>query len=459
MTKRKTSPTIKIIVLITVAALVGVGVISALSGRSGADQNQAKMMLNQDANNFSDSATGDTPVETLNTLTATVSNVQTQNQKMIDSQKVAEQKTEAQIENFEQQVNQKLNGALSQIQSSSQNTQDQVNYALQQFKNKKSAYRYDLDNSASSSNFVWVSNLQNQSGDSSLTISEASQNNNANGLLGEGNQSSLLAPNQDMASNNTPSESKIIPYFTIPVNSTLTGVIAMQPILGKLPVDNQVVDPYHFKMVLGPKNLAASGIDIPSEIQGIVASGIAQGSLIGPINKQACVRGSITSITFIFADGRISTTESKDDQGLGTISDDRGFPCIAGALETNAPEYLGITFGLGALQGYAQGLSQSQLSNSTTGTGGSISTLVGSYSKYALGQGASNGDQAVQNWFNQRMQNSIDLVVVPNYDSKNHSYKHFNINITQQIDINYDEQNRRVSYEHESNRLSFPTLD
>lgn len=459
MSKKKTNPTIKIAALITVAAIVGVGVISAVSGGSDSEKNQANAMLNQNGNSVSDGATGDTPVETLKTLTATVSNVQVQNQKVIASQKQAQQKTSSQIESFEQQINQKLTDALSKMQSSSQNTQDKVSYALQQIDKKKSGYQYKLDGgSAATHNFVWVSDLQSQYDDSATTTASNSHGSGFNGLLNQGDQSSL-STSQSSESNTTDGKPKPIPYYTIPVNSTLTGVIAMQPILGKVPIDNRVVDPYHFKMMLGPKNLAASGIDIPSNIQGIVASGIAQGSLIGPINKQACVRGSITSMTFIFADGRISTTQAKGGQSLGSISDDRGFPCISGVLETNAPEYLGITFGLGALQGYAQGMSQSQLDNSTTSTGGSLSTLVGSYSKYAFGQAASSGAEAVQNWFNQRMQNSTDLVVVPNYDSATHSYKHFNINISQQIDIDYNSQNRKVSYEHQGNPYSSATLD
>ena len=454
MSKRKSNQNIKVIALVAATLIVGVGIISALSGGSHSQDAQALAMQNQNGDSSSDSATGDTPVETLKTLTATVSNVQTQNQQVLASQKSAEQKTKTQIQSFEQAINKKLSSALSSMQSATQNTQDKVSYALTQIKKKQSGFHYNVGGSgASSHDFVWVGDLQSKF-DQSDSVS-SSDNKGFDGLLGGTGKSSL----QSTATGTAKAASKPVPYYTIPVNSTLTDVIAMQPILGEVPVDNRVVDPYHFKMIVGAKNLAANGIDIPSDIQGIVASGVAQGELIGPINKQACVRGSITSMTFIFGDGRISTTQAKGNQRLGTISDAQGFPCIAGRLETNAPQYLGVTFGLGALQGYAQGLSQSQLENSMTSTGGSMSALVGSYSKYAFGQAANGGAQAAQRWFNQRMQNSTDLVVVPNYDQATHSYRKFNINITKQIDIDYNKDARKVSYEHQANPYSSAHLD
>ena len=118
--------------------------------------------------------------------------------------------------------------------------------------------------------------------------------------------------------------------------------------------------PYTFKVVIGAKNLAANGIDIPSDIQGIVASGVAQGDMLG-----SCARGEITSMTFVFQDGRISTTQAKNGESLGIIAAANGNPCILGSFHSNAAIYLGAQAALAGMQSYGNALSQSQLSNSS----------------------------------------------------------------------------------------------
>ncbi len=427
-TKRKSGSGLKIAAVFVGVAVVGVGVITAFSSHSSSTGTTKGGKFSIPALN--DNATGDTPVETLKTLTATVSTVQDQNKKILEQATLAQQQNQQAITNFEQSLNTKLDQEIGKVKTQNAQYQNQINTQV----------HYSLGDSDNTGNglvqkdrFVWVSDLETE---------------NHAGVRPHLQMDSATAADTDTASEVAKkSDESEKPYFTIPMNATLTGVIAMQPLLGEVPIDNHLVDPYQFKMIIGPNNLAANGIDIPSDIQGIVASGTAQGSLIGPIDKQACVRGTITSMTFVFNDGRISTTESKGTDGLGVISDAQGYPCIPGILETNAPEYLGITFGLGALQGYSQGLSQAQMSNGTSTAGTTMSTMVGSYTKYALGQGASSGASAVQQWFNQRMQNSTDLVVVPNVDPKTKAFKKFNINITRQIDINYNSEARKVSYE------------
>jgi hypothetical protein len=439
--KRKNGAGLKIIGIVAVVGVVGVGIISAFSSHSSGTS-PAKSSLSM-LPKLNDNATGDTPVETLKTLTATVSTVQDQNKKILDQANASQQQNQQAIASFEQSINQKLDQQISQVKVQNAQYQNQLNTQV----------HYSLGNAeggvgstSEQDRFIWVSDLQSET----------------TGKVGTATLHAATgqADNSNVLNQSTKPEQKQIPYYTIPMNSTLTGVIAMQPILGEVPIDNHVVDPYQFKMVIGADNLAANGIDIPSNIQGIVASGTAQGSLIGPIDKQACVRGTINSMTFVFNDGRISTTTSKGTEGLGIISDDQGYPCIPGILETNAPEYLGITFGLGALQGFAQGVSQAQMSTGTSTAGTTMSTMVGSYSKYAMGQGASSGAAAVQQWFNQRMQNSTDLVVVSNVDPDTHQYRHFNINITRQIEINYNPNARKVSYEHpENNNATTASLD
>uniref|UniRef100_UPI001068FBA5 TIGR03752 family integrating conjugative element protein n=2 Tax=Pseudomonadota TaxID=1224 RepID=UPI001068FBA5 len=47
--------------------------------------------------------------------------------------------------------------------------------------------------------------------------------------------------------------------YTVPSNSTLMGSIAMTALIGRVPIDGTVNDPYPFKVLIGPDNLTANG--------------------------------------------------------------------------------------------------------------------------------------------------------------------------------------------------------
>ena len=75
------------------------------------------------------------------------------------------------------------------------------------------------------------------------------------------------------------------PVYTVPTNSTLMGSVAMTALIGRVPIDGTVNDPYPFKVLVGPDNLTANGIDIP-DVAGAVFSGTASGDW-----TLSCVRG------------------------------------------------------------------------------------------------------------------------------------------------------------------------
>src|SRR3546814_14304487 len=72
------------------------------------------------------------------------------------------------------------------------------------------------------------------------------------------------------------------------------GSVAMTALIGRVPIDGTVNDPYPFKILVGPDNLTANGIDIP-DVAGAVFSGTASGDW-----TLSCVRGQVRSITFVF---------------------------------------------------------------------------------------------------------------------------------------------------------------
>jgi len=446
-------PVIKFAGIILVIILFGIIILSLFSGHSNSTAASTK------AQYIHDSATSDTPVETLKTLTAEVTTVQQQNQKLVEQNKVLidqDQKALAQLKtDVLAEVQQKIESfkadqaAQNATRSSNKDEQTKDNYLI------------DSSN-GENNNFIWVSDLQGAN--SSLNKNFSSQSNLNNTSIQNDAASSLLNSDNNTTNNsnsnltaNTPQNNtkNNIPYYTLPVNATLTGAIAMQPLIGRVPIDGKVPDPYTFKLVIGPKNLAANGVDIPSDIQGIVASGVAEGDMLG-----SCARGEINSMTFVFTDGRISTTQAKNNESLGTIAAANGNPCIQGIFYSNAGIYLGAQAALAGIQGYGNALSQSQLSNTLSPTtGASISQLIGNANKYAFGQSFSNSAQAAQHWWNQRVQNSFDFVYVPNVDPNTKEKLKLNINITQEIPIDYNHNARKVFYNYDKNLFTQESLN
>ena len=165
------------------------------------------------------------------------------------------------------------------------------------------------------------------------------------------------------------------PAYTVPKNATLVGARAFTALIGRVPVgeDARVTDPYFFKLLIGRDNLAANGHEIPE-----LAYAVASGEAIGDWTL-GCVSGDVTSMTFVFADGRIVTVpEARDvsEGGAGTravrlggLSDDYGNPCVAGERITNAASYLGQSAAALTLGAAAEGLAAAQTRTVAGGAG------------------------------------------------------------------------------------------
>lgn len=233
----------------------------------------------------------------------------------------------------------------------------------------------------------------------------------------------------------------VVPFYTIPENSTLLGSVAMTALLGRVPLDNNVTDPYPFKVLIGRENLIANGIELP-DVEGAIASGTATGDW-----TLSCVRGTVTSLTFVFSDGRIVTTSqngggNSNDQSIGWLSNPQGIPCIPGERKTNAPEYLGANFLLAGASAAAQGFSQAQ---TTTVVDGSsvVGAVTGDQGKFILGQALGGGLKDTADWFRQRYGQMFDAVYVP-------PGQPVAININSSINIDYNKAARKVNYQRKS---------
>lgn len=406
----------------------------------------------QQGHYVNDNASADNKVEALKTMTADLLSVEDKNKQLSQMVKALQDQNKKAIVDLKvdlkKSVSDQMQKALQSIEV--QDTRNQ-RVLSEKYAAQNSPKLQDYPINGESDDFVWVSDLsrlkeQPHAGNKNKDASENINKNEKDFQIGEIAQSFLNNDtNHSVSSNNHKlKQSAIKPIYTIPVNATLTGATLMTPLVGRVPIDGRLPSPYHFKLVLSGSNLTANGYPMPG-VKGAVMSGIASGDMLG-----SCARGDINSITFIFNDGTISTTSAQSDQGndngLGYLSSQTGNPCIAGTFHSNAAVFLGTQMGLAAAEGYANALSSSQYNNSTTSEGASISTLIGSANRAAMGQGASAASQAAQTWWNKRVQNSFDYVYVPNVNSKTGKPMKVVVNITQQIPINYDTNARKVSY-------------
>ncbi|QIQ21461.1 TIGR03752 family integrating conjugative element protein [Zophobihabitans entericus] len=237
---------------------------------------------------------------------------------------------------------------------------------------------------------------------------------------------------------NDPNKPVPKPVYTVAANSTLMGSVAMTALIGRVPIDGTVNDPYPFKVLIGSDNLAANGIDLP-DVSGAVLTGTASGDW-----TLSCVRGQIQSMTFVFNDGTIRTIPepskgSKQSENLGWISDPYGIPCVSGDRRSNAEQYLTsrslIT---------AAGAAAASLIKTDDGTVSSISSdgtisKTGISGSDAMGQILMGGVKDVASWVNKLYGEAFAAIYVKPGAS-------VAVHIDQEIAIDYDTIGRKVNH-------------
>lgn len=230
--------------------------------------------------------------------------------------------------------------------------------------------------------------------------------------------------------------------YTVPTNSTLMGSVAMTALIGRVPVDGTVNDPFPFKVLVGEDNLTANGIDIP-DVAGAVFSGTASGDW-----TLSCVRGQVRSITFVFHDGTVrtipedserSSQQNNQQDGLGWISDPYGIPCVSGARRSNAQQYLGTQALITAAgAGVASLIDSDSGQMSYVGADGSIGT-VGISTNEAVGRILAGGVQDMSQWVNRLYGQAFAAVYVQ-------PGAQVAIHLEKPLHIDYDPEGRRVDH-------------
>ncbi|RBW47271.1 TIGR03752 family integrating conjugative element protein [Psychromonas sp. B3M02] len=242
-------------------------------------------------------------------------------------------------------------------------------------------------------------------------------------------------------SNVTKKIEKPDPAMTISDNAILYNSVALTYLIGRIPVDGVVPDPYPVKFITGNDNLLANGYDLPG-VEGMFFSGYATGDM-----NLNCVKATLNSYTFIFSDGRQVTYREKSGNGSGEdmayITDRYGLPCIMGSFVSNVAEFLGIQASLTGIASAGEAYAAAQTSTySSTSANSVLSVIDGDVGKNVLGNAVSDMFTSSADWLAARQENSFDAVVAP-------SGSPVSIHLNRNILIDYDKAARKVNYEYQ----------
>ncbi|WP_181321646.1 TIGR03752 family integrating conjugative element protein [Pseudomonas protegens] len=431
---------------------------------------------------------GDTPGDTLRTIVAESRQLKEQiSQALSQSDQLRQQNQELQnhLQNIDQRVDNRLRDTQQQVQQQAQGLLDQVQKQLDNLGNVTSSTGSDLpiglgvqpsdaqqfQQGAASDGLIWVEpqDATPLDANGNPLPSNSAQAPSAFGFptsfgesLGRGQhalQTSVQAVDRDLATL-APEEARKHAHkvYTLPQNSTLMGSVAMSALIGRVPVDGTVNDPYPFKVMIGPDNLTANGIELPN-VAGAIASGTASGDW-----TLACVRGQIRSLTFVFDDGTVRTLPAPLEEvngnqnaqtnqnsqsgnvqaiqgGLGWISDPYGIPCIAGERRSNAKEYLtnqSLITAAGA--GVAKLLKADENSTSTVFSGnGTNFGSTGTSGNSALNSILSGGVSDIRQWMNKLYGEAFAAVYVK-------PGAKVAVHLDQQLTLDYETLGRKVDY-------------
>lgn len=406
-----------------VSAVLLVLLLILVLSHSGKKQSLSSTDVQQSETHVIDNADRDSAAESLQTLTAEL---------------VGTKKEISEVTKSNDELKKKNDDLLKKIDDTQNESKSTFSEEIQELKNQVS-------------NLTSLSNNDGSSmGESKIitTVTDLSVSTGLNKVLTGGYSQQNINSNSEQKSDK---DDEQIPYYTIPANGTSVKDKLMTALVGRIPVKGVVSDPYPFKIVISDDNLAANGLRVPHLLQ-MVVSGYCEGDL-----NLLSVRGWITSLTFVFDDGTISTTTSNDNDignftksnSLGYLSDEYGNPFIRGKLITNAPTYLGGNVALGMATGAANAYSQGQTtSTSSSLSGTSDSTVTGSTGKYVVGQSLASGMGEASDWWHDRQQQSFDAIYVPTADENNQSIN-IAVNFAKEIHIDYNKNGRKLSYEHD----------
>lgn len=223
------------------------------------------------------------------------------------------------------------------------------------------------------------------------------------------------------------------PYVTIPPDSWMFDAVALTALVGRVPRDGISMASWDFNLVLGRDISIANGHNLP-EIEDARASGIAVGQ-----RAERCIRGYVTSLTFVFADGRVFHTTGGIEDPIAMIGDEYGNPCVPGTYFGNTKQLLAAHGTVSGIQSIARSIEQRQQTIDSTATSQSL-RLTGSGGQAALGAFGVGSTNRLGELIAEEAESFYPFVYAPPGET-------VSLRFSRSVDVDYSHNNRRVRYE------------
>jgi polyhydroxyalkanoate synthesis regulator phasin len=429
MAEKRTNKLIPIIALGLIVILIAV--VARNSDKEAAEQ------VKQLRDNYVPD--GDTTDDTLRTLTALVQEMREENDRLIAEQnQIKEQLANRPKENT--------------------NTKTSIDYLMErvdeltnsQNENPPELDSFDMDikiPDIQPQTDIWVepiggSTTLDETGMTQTSFNPSTTLDTASDILGD-----TRALNNSVGQSitgGTNQENIVEPVYTIPKNSTLIGSTSMTALMGRVPINGSVEDPYPVKIIVGNENLTANGLELP-EVSHMIFSGTATGDW-----TLSCVRADLTSVTYVFEDGTIQTLNEGDQElqnsngsgnvnRLAWISDNRGIPCVSGKRISNAGAFLAGSIFAKGIEAGAKAVADAETTRIVSPQGDTTSSVTGDAIRNSAYETLSGGTSAISEWLQKRQQQTFDVIYVD-------TGSNVAVHIDAELPINYKPNGRKLRH-------------
>ena len=266
------------------------------------------------------------------------------------------------------------------------------------------------------------------------------------GVLDSERRSPVLERSTARPLGETPA-SRPIPQYTLHDGMQLTGAVLETSLIGKIPLDGAIRDAFSFTGLIGKENLAAMGQLLP-EVRGIRFRGTAIGQW-----GLSCVKANVESLTFLFADGTISTTRASSDTPLGLLSNRYGRTCIPGIKVGNVRDYLTDRLLVGTVGAAGEAAASAASTRTFSTQSGVMSQMVtDDTGEFIAGRALGRGMDEVADLLDRLTDDAVAAVYVDNGTE-------VNLLLEQQIAIDYDPAGRKLRHGTLGDVATPPRLD
>ena len=228
-------------------------------------------------------------------------------------------------------------------------------------------------------------------------------------------------------------EEQFVPIATIPKNSVILNAETLTTLIGRIPVNGNVFEAYEFSVITSADNFTPHEHEVPF-LENAIWSGVATGD-----KDLRCVRGDITSVTFVFTDESILTVNAENNKPLATITTDTGISCVPGEYVTNLPKYIAALGVAGAVAGIGEAVAEDETVNTFTSGGTALTRVTGDTAKFIAGRAIESSASAMTHIIENEYANSYSAVVKP-------PGQVISMIMKEQVNIDYNLNARKVTY-------------